>query len=129
MDEPVLAGLLFADKIITENNGKKAIIGTFTRFFGSQFPASFPPWAIYAAVTNVSGEHAFALQLVDAESNQMVVQLTGKFEAHQKSDVVELTPTIMGAVFPQVGKYTLLFLVDGEPIGARTLLVEVTKER
>jgi hypothetical protein len=129
MDEPVLAGLLFADKIITEDNGKKAIIGTFTRFFAQAFPASFPPWAIYAAVTNVAGEHEFALHLFEAESNQMILPLTGKFNVKQKGDLVELTPTIMGAVFPRPGKYTLLFLVDGEQVGARTLLVEAVKER
>ncbi len=129
MDEPVLAGLLFADKIITEDNGKKAVIGTFTRFFAPAFPASFPPWAIYAAVTNVSGEHAFTLQLFETDSNQVILPLSGKFEANQKSDVVELTPTIMGAVFPKPGKYTLLFMVDGEQIGARTLFVETVKER
>jgi hypothetical protein len=129
MNEPVLAGLLFADKIITEDNGKKAIIGTFTRFFAQVFPASFPPWAIYAAVTNVSGEHNFALNLFEEESHQMILPLTGKFDVKQKSDIVELTPTIMGAVFPRPGKYTLLFMVDEEQIGARTLFVESNQER
>ena len=129
MDEPVLAGLLFADKIITEDNGKKAIIGTFTRFFAQAFPASFPPWAIYAAVTNVSGEHTFSLNLVEDESGQMILPLTGKFEVKQKSDIVELTPTIVGAVFPRPGKYTLLFLVDAEQIGARTLLIEPARDQ
>lgn len=129
MDEPVLAGLLFADKIITEDNGKKGIIGTFTRFFAQTFPASFPPWAIYAAVTNVSGEHTFSLNLIEDETNQTILPLTGKFEVKQKSDVVELTPTIVGAVFPRPGKYTLLFLVDTEQIGARTLLVEASRDR
>jgi hypothetical protein len=129
MDEPVLAGLLFADKIITEDNGKKAIIGTFTRFFAQAFPASFPPWAIYAAVTNVAGEHLFALNLFEEENHQMILPLTGKFEVKLKSDIVELTPTIMGAVFPRAGKYTLLFLVDDEQIGARTLFVEAAPPR
>ena len=124
MDEPVLVGLLFADKIITEDNGKKGIIGTFTRFFAHSFPAAFPPWAIYAALTNVTGEHQFALTLIESESEQVVLPLTGKFDVKQKTDVVELTPTIMGAVFPKAGKYTLLFTVDGDQIGARTLIID-----
>jgi hypothetical protein len=127
MEEPVLVGLLFADKIITEDNGKKGIIGTFTRFFAHAFPASFPPWAIYAAVTNVTGEHSFTLNLMDEESGEMVLPLSGKFEVKQKTDVVELTPTIVGAVFKQPGRYTLLFTVDEDQIGARSLIVEAAK--
>jgi hypothetical protein len=33
MKEPVCTALLFADRIIVENNGKKGIIGTFSRIF------------------------------------------------------------------------------------------------
>lgn len=128
MDEPVLVGLLFADKIITEDNGKKGIIGTFTRFFARSFPASFPPWAIYAALTNVTGEHSFALTLVEDETQAVVLPLTGKFDVKQKGDVVELIPTIVGAVFPRPGKYTLLLQVDTDQIGARTLVVEPVKQ-
>jgi hypothetical protein len=127
MDEPVLVGLLFADKIITEDNGKKGIIGTFTRFYAHSFPASFPPWAIYAALTNVSGQHAFELTIIEDETNQVILPLSGKFDVKVKTDVVELIPTIMGAVFPRPGKYTLLFSVDSDQIGARTLLVEPAK--
>ncbi|HUX21735.1 MAG TPA: hypothetical protein VMW69_10890, partial [Spirochaetia bacterium] len=57
--EPVLAGLLFADRIITETNRKKTIVGTFNRFNAQKLPAVFPPWFIYAAVTNVTGTHSF----------------------------------------------------------------------
>jgi hypothetical protein len=32
MTEPVFVALLAADRVITEDNGKKAIIGTFTQF-------------------------------------------------------------------------------------------------
>jgi len=127
MDEPVLVGLIFADRIITEDNGKKGIIGTFTRFFSPSFPVAFPPWSIYAAVTNVSGEHNFSLTLIEDDNQNIIFKLTGKFEVKQKSDVVELIPSILGAVFPRPGKYTLLFFIDEEQIGARTLYVETTK--
>lgn len=43
----------FADRVITENKGKKAIIGTFSIFHSPVFPITFPPWFIYASVSNI----------------------------------------------------------------------------
>jgi hypothetical protein len=128
MSEAVLVGLLFADKIITENNGKKGIIGTFNKFYSQRFPISFPPWAIYAAVTNLEGKHEFALNLVNEETSQIIVPLSGQFEARSRMDVVELTPTIVGAIFPKPGVYTLIFYVDGQNLGARVLTVSPPKQ-
>lgn len=125
MGEEVLVGLLFADRIITEKNGKKGIIGTFNRFHSRKFPVSFPSWAIYAAVTNLKGRHEFALNLVSEETNQVIVPLSGQFEAKNRTDIVELTPVIMGAVFPKPGKYNLTFHIDGNHVGARVLLIEL----
>ena len=40
--EPVFVALLAADRVITEDNGKKAIIGTFTQFNAPKFPVFRP---------------------------------------------------------------------------------------
>ncbi|RPJ08690.1 MAG: hypothetical protein EHM28_03595 [Spirochaetaceae bacterium] len=124
MGEPVLVGLLFADRIITEDNGKKGIIGTFNRFQSEKYPVVFPTWGIYAAVTNLTGSHEFAVNLVADGTGQVIIPIAGHFDVTAVTDVVELTPTIVGAVFPSSGKYTMTFHIDGNIIGARTLFVE-----
>jgi len=121
MSEPVLVGLLVADRVIEEKNGKKGIIGTFTNFHARSFPASFPPWFIYAALTNVEGEHDFAVNLVQSQTNQVVLGLSGKFNSCSRDQVVELVAPILRAVFPTEGKYDLTFQVDTFPLGARVL--------
>ena len=123
MAEPVLVGLLFADHIITEKNNKRGIIGTFSRFHTARFPARFPPWHIYAAVTNLAGEHDFSLNLVFDRAQQVIVPINGKFSVEEPNAVVELTFRIDGAVFPEEGKYTLTFNIDGAPVGSRVLEV------
>jgi hypothetical protein len=125
MAEPVLVGLLFADRIIIENNGKKGIIGTFSIFNSPNFPVVFPPWAIYAAVTNLQGKHTFSINLVHEPTSQVILPINGEFEARELSDVVELTPTIMGAVFPRDGVYSLTFNIDGAQVGSRILIVKL----
>jgi hypothetical protein len=123
MAEPVFVGLLFADHIITEKNNKKGIIGTFSKFYTPRFPARFPPWHIYAAVTNLIGEHDFSINLVYDKAQQVIVPINGKIKADEASAVVELTFRIDGAMFPEEGKYILTFNVDGAQVGSRVLEV------
>jgi hypothetical protein len=127
MGEPVLVALLIADRVIEEKNGKKGIIGTFTTFNSPSFPVSFPPWFIYAAVTNLAGEHDFALNLAHARTSQIVVGISGKFNAASAEQVVELVIPVPKAVFPSEGKYDLTFQVDSTPLGARVLSVVPAK--
>lgn len=127
MSEPVLVGLMFADRVITEKNNKKGIIGTFNRFIAQKFPASFPPWSVYAGVTNITGEHEFALNLVADNTQQVVAAISGKFGAEREIDVVELDP-MLTVSFPHPGTYILTFVVDGQQIGARVLLVEMVRQ-
>jgi hypothetical protein len=124
MAEPVLVGLLLADRIITEDNGKKGVIGTFSRFLAPSFPFAFPPWAIYAAVTNLEGQHEFSLNLAREDDGTVIMPLSGKLQAGSRLDVIEITPSINGLLFPSGGKYVLSFLIDDFPIGARIVFVE-----
>jgi hypothetical protein len=123
MSEPVFVALLFADRVIAENNGKKGIVGTFNVFHAPVFPVVFPPWFIYAAVTNLTGKHNFALTLVHDESQQVIVPFNGEFEAPTPDVVVELAPGLMNVSFPRAGLYTLNFAVDGEALASRSLYV------
>ena len=123
MPEPVFVALLMADRVITEDNQKKGIIGTFTRFNARQFPAVFPPWFLYAAATNLSGEHSFTLNLVSDKSQQVVFSAAGKIQVDNPRRVVELVIPVVNAVFPEEGAYMLLFFMDGAQLGARVLEV------
>lgn len=125
MTESVPIGLLFADRIIEEKNGKKTIIGTFTTFFSKQFPVSFPPWAIYAGVTNLEGEHDFAINLVHSQLNQVVLAINGKFTAESVEQVVELCIPVNSAIFQSPGKYNLTFNIDTEQVGSRVLTASI----
>ncbi len=124
MAEPVLLSILFADRVITENNNKKGIIGTFDRFMSPSFPVVFPPWALYIAVTNLVGRHDFSISLEIMETGREILPINGDFNSMTLDDVVELTLNLNGVTFPEPGRYNLSVLVDGELIGNRVLKVE-----
>jgi hypothetical protein len=121
MTEPVFVALLSADRVITEDNGKKSIIGTFTQFHARQFPAVFPPWFVYAAVTNLAEAHSFSLNVVNDETQQVVFSAGGQFTVDQPRKVIELVIPMLNVVFPAPGTYNLLFNVDGQQIGSRLI--------
>ena len=121
MTEPVFVALLAADRVISEDNGKKGIIGTFTQFNAVQFPARFPPWFVYAAVTNLADAHSFSLNVVNDGTQQVVFSAAGQFTVDQPRKVVELVVPMLSVVFPAPGTYNLLFNVDGQQIGSRLL--------
>ena len=121
MPEPVFVALLLADRVITEDNQKKAIIGTFTQFTVRQVPAGLPPWFIYAAVTNVAGEQPFSLNLVFDKSQQVIFSAGGTLTVDDPRRVVELVIPVPNVVFPETGTYVVSFHVGGDQIGSRIL--------
>ena len=121
MPEPVFVALLLADRVITEDNQKKGIIGTFTQFTVRQVPAGLPPWFVYAAVTNLAGEHPFSLNLVVDRSQQVIFSAGGTLRVDEPRRVVELVIPVPGVVFPEAGTYNVTFHVGGEQIGSRIL--------
>ncbi len=129
MTEPVFVALLMADRVITEDNQKKAIIGTFTQFTVRQVPAGLPPWFIYAAVTNLAGEHPFSINLVFDKSQQVIFSAGGTLKVDETRRVVELVIPVPNVVFPEAGTYVVSFHVGGEQIGSRILDVVIADSR
>ncbi len=121
MPEPVFVALLLADRVITEDNQKKAIIGTFTQFTVRDFPAGLPPWFIYAGVTNLAGEHSFSINLVVDHTQQVIFSAGGTLRVDDPRRVVELVIPVPNVVFPEAGTYVVTFHVEGEQIGSRIL--------
>ena len=121
MGEPALTALFLADNVIIEQGtNKKSVIGIFDQFFSPTFPVSFPPWSIFAGVTNLEGEHSFALNLV-SEQDEVIVAMSGSFKIETASQGMDFAPRIPQAIFPRAGQYRLTFHIDGIAIGQRIL--------
>ena len=129
MPEPVFVALLLADRVISEDNQKKGIIGTFSQFNLRQLPALLPPWFIYAAVTNLVGDHSFSVNLVVDRSQQVLFSAGGKVAIDSPRRVVELIIPVANVPFVEAGTHTVCFFIDGGQIGSRVLEVLRTEEK
>ncbi len=126
MGEPVLTGLLFADRLAQEVGGKWTISGTLSVFQAAQVPVSFPPWYLYAAVANLEGEHSFTLNLAHDLTSHVALSVSGTFQVNEPKFGVELAIPVFQCVFPHFGDYNLVLLVDNQPVGSRVLEVRQT---
>ena len=124
MGEPVFLALLTADRIITENNNKKGIIGTFNRLASPRFPVRFPLWWIYASATNISGDHSFELSVVSDVTEKSIFKAKGNLQIESTGQIVEISIPVPACGFPEPGLYSVLFDVDGSQLGARVLRVD-----
>jgi hypothetical protein len=121
--EPVCYALLFADRVITENNGKRGLIGVFGAFNFQSFPALSPPWFIYAGVTNLRGTHEFSLNLVRDDAQHVLLPIAGEINAERADRDSEFIFPIMNLVFQKPGVHFLTFNIDGTQMASRILRV------
>lgn len=121
--EPVCYALLFADRVITESNGKRGLIGVFGAFNFQSFPALSPPWFIYAGVTNLRDTHEFSLNLVRDDAQHVLLPIAGEINAERADRDSEFIFPIMNLVFQRPGVHSLTFNIDGTQVASRILRV------
>jgi hypothetical protein len=126
--EPVFLALLFADRVIVENNGKKGLIGVFNRFRFPSFPATSPPWFLFAVVSNIAGKHSFSFNLTLDEAQIVVLPIGGELDSKDPGAEIELIVPIRSVSFPKAGAYTMTMNIDGRQVAAKTLQVQMKED-
>lgn len=129
MNETVVNALLLSDKVITEDNGKKGVIGIFSKFRFPKFPIVSPPWFIYASVTNLREHHDMSFNLVQTDSQTVVLSVGGEIESKDPNAVIEIVLPVINVRFPKEGSYILQFNIDGRQVGSRNIQVELITDR
>ncbi|MCX7026553.1 MAG: hypothetical protein NT061_03485 [Spirochaetes bacterium] len=123
MADPYLIALLFADRVIVENNDKKGIIGIFNQFNAPSFPAVFPPWANFISIGNVKGLHTFRLDLEPESEGQPIASFKGEINGNDNEGLADIMINHVATVFPHAGQYTLRLRVDERILCTRMLMV------
>ncbi len=114
--------LLMADRVIQENNGKRGIIGSFNTFNFPTFPATAPPFFVYANVEDFEGAHEFSVTIA-REGAELVVFSAGGEIRFESGKEAELILPAFGVTFPKEGVYNLIFRVGHNQYGSRRIIV------
>ncbi len=122
--EIVLHAIVFADKAIEENNGKKGLIGIFQSFNFARFPTVAPTWYVYVAFGNVAkGRHDVTVNVVHDDTGSVIVRSHGEVQVRTPAADVELVFPMAGAAFRAPGVHWLTVTLDQAQIGSRVLHV------
>jgi hypothetical protein len=122
--EVVLHAIVFADKAIEENNGKKGLIGIFQSFNFARFPTVAPTWYVYVAFGNVSkGRHDVTINVVHDDTGSVIVRSHGEVQVRTSAADVEIVFPMAGAAFRSPGVHWLTVTLDQTQIGSRVLHV------
>ncbi len=123
MYELVVHALLCCDRIITENNGKKGLIGVFQSFQFSTVPSPPVAWFIYGALGSVSrGTHEFSVTVTHGQSSEEVATRSGEIHVAGEREDVELVLPIT-CNFNHFGAYVITLEVGDELVASRILRV------
>ena len=123
MYEVVVHAFLCCDRIITENNGKKGLIGVFQSFQFPSVPSPPVPWFIYGALGSVSrGTHEFSVTVTHGQSSQEVASRSGEIHvAGEREDVELVLPVTCN--FDHFGAYVITLEVGDGLVASRILRV------
>mgnify|MGYP001041453836 CR=1 FL=1 len=114
--------LLMADRVIQENNGKRGIIGSFNTFNFPRFPATAPPFYVYANIEDFEGTHEFSVTIARDGAELVVFSAGGeiRFESGKEAEII--IPAF-GVTFPKEGTYNLIFRIGNNQYGSRKIVV------
>jgi hypothetical protein len=128
--EPILTpNITFSDGIIREHGSNKlTLIGTFHQFTVQQFPFQPVPFFVTVCVSNLRGKlqnFKIAIRIEDKSSGYVVASAGGEVGTTNELkpfDAVQL-PFQLTGVFHSAGLYSVVVLMQSEPIGSRDLPV------
>jgi len=129
LSDAVGIALLFCDHLVEEkNSSKKTLVGIFSVIFGQKFPLVFRPFWIYASLTNLVGEHPFAINIVSDVAKNVVFSAGGRMNVKGQDAVVELIIPVQLITFLEPGKYGVTLHVDGNTLLSRVLVIRESTE-
>jgi hypothetical protein len=124
---PVALGLVLCDTVVVEEKTKKAsLIGTFAGIKVNEFPATAPPFSVFAVLVDGQGRATIKLSVLRLDSNEEVYAYDSQVHFPDPLAEVRFHLRLHHCVFPAAGTYQFTLLVDGEWVAQRRIRVYST---
>jgi hypothetical protein len=107
---PGAIALVVCDSVYESTDGKRALVGLFTKISARQFPTVHGKLCVYVSVTNVKPATACKVEIVNGETDQTIVSAEGPMpDANDPLAIWDLVFEFRNLVFPEPGKYYVRF--------------------
>lgn len=125
---PQLLLCTLCDDVRFEVGNKHTLVGLFDTFNVSDFAQPLPPFRVFARLAvDAPGTHKVLLRIQHVETD-FRVEVTGRVDARQPSEVTGRFEAIFSATLPAIrlpgpGRYDVRFTIGGSDIGGCAFLV------
>jgi hypothetical protein len=127
---PNVLGLIVCEKAIVEEGTKNiSLINCFQRLVVDHVPALARPFAVFATLTDGRGSGTIELVVTHVETGAEAYVLRVRVDFPGPLTEVRVLFPIHDCSFPEVGRYQLTLLADGEWLAQRDLQVILTEDR
>ena len=107
--------MLICDYVLQDvRTGKKSLIGMFNKISSSQAPIRHSQLSIFVALTEGNGEYECELRCVNASTNKVIANLSGKLNCSNPCVIMEMSFDFNNVVFQEFGVYRFELLTAGE---------------
>jgi len=122
--------MLLCDGSIQEaGTNKLTLLGLFGNWSSATFPVTFPPFRLYARVTDMNGNYVFRIDVVELETDTRIATLAmpsmNSADPLQCFDITLIWPMI---TFQRPGRYEFQLHANDEFIGRTTANVHLLTE-
>lgn len=129
MTAPAPVALVVCDHFYKEASGKTALVGLFNQITATRFPAKHPRMCVYASVTDIRPNTHLKLDIVNSETDHVVMSLEGPPPPKATPLVVcDLNFDLQGLVFPEPGLYLVRLWGGDRLLLQRPIEVALTKK-
>ena len=128
---PVPIALVVCDNIYADSQGKQALIGLFNRITTTtDFPLIHRRMCVYVSITELYPKATFKLDIVNAETDEPVVEVASQTVPPQVNprSVLDMQFEFGNIKFKEEGLYYVRFFGNGEILLQRPLQVVRLKE-
>lgn len=123
MFELVVHAFLCCDRIITEDNGKRGLIGVFQVFRFHRVPVTAENWFLYCSVGGLTrGVHDFSIRITHGQSSEEVFSCVGEIRIRREREDLELALPVT-CTFEHFGVHLITLEIAEEMAATRILRV------
>ena len=126
--KPKVVSILFCDQALREEHTQKyTLVGIFTSFHSSKYPAVFPKFFVHLVFSNLGKKHIIEITIRKSGTRKIARRMTGAIEGKgtkEPDDHVGVVFPIENLKFDEPEKYIFSFKLDGRTIGKRVIKTE-----
>ena len=121
---PIVITMVMCDHVLQDvRTNKKSLIGLFNQFNVGKFPSKIRTFSVFVKLTEGRGAPNCELRCINAETNDLIAQLTGPINFKNPNDILDFTFQIDGLSFPAPGDYRFEFLSEGKLLSSNRFKV------